>query len=429
MRIGHLAWLAGLGALLAGGQAAALDCTRDTDCPGDQICEDDLCIGTSSEGVSTGFLHADPALALYADGILEAFRDEGAAAAGDLAARDPELHEEFVWELGQRIDALEDYLIGDLGRRAIRALPDAEVRPIKDDLDGLWELVRREGVPVSGSERWAELKRTGYQDLREAVSPGAVPGRLEDPRPVAWATLAPQVGLAGISDGQLWLTSTLAGVGEVRPRGRVGRILCISWEAAGGPAWGLVDNDRLASGFGHVRATLGFGGARHWRIYDTTVRSARAGEYQVSWHAPRYAALTTNFIQGYLGPQFNVWPDGSPELSLSFGFRYSATSGFRWTKVLPHDRTVRYRTRVILLDAFFLLGQSLEDGGASAGLGVAAQVSAGAYALRLNASFLDEGWAQVGLTLVGGNLSSPSVRQVHPLHESGDWPAMLAMTR
>ncbi|MDP7110931.1 MAG: hypothetical protein QGH45_03150, partial [Myxococcota bacterium] len=259
MRIGHLACLAGLWALLPGGQAAALECTRNTDCPGDQICEDDLCIGTASEGVSTGFLHADPALALYADGILEAFRDGGAVAAGDLAARDPELREEFVWELGQRIDALEDYLIGDLGRRAIRALPDAEVKPIKDDLDGLWELVGREGVPVSGSERWAEVKRTGYQGLREAVRPDAEPGRLLDPRPVAWATIAPQVGLAGISDGQLWLTSTLAGVGEIRPRGRVGRVLCISWEAAGGPAWGLDRNDRLASGFGHLRATLGFG--------------------------------------------------------------------------------------------------------------------------------------------------------------------------
>ncbi|MDP7114945.1 MAG: hypothetical protein QGH45_23425 [Myxococcota bacterium] len=84
---------------------------------------------------------------------------------------------------------------------------------------------------------------------------------------------------------------------------------------------------------------------------------------------------------------------------------------------------------MVLLDSYLLYGPRLDGGGTTAGMGVALQVSASAFAFRLAASFLDEGWAQVSLTVVGGNLSSPSVRQVHPLHESGDWPALLAMTR
>ena len=402
--------------------AHAGDCTRDVDCPGDAVCEDGECTDPFALQPGAGFLHPDPDLTGFADRVLAAYASGGSAAAHS-AAGDDARRAALSDELGVRVHALEEYLRRRVLDRAIDELPDREVVPFADDPQELLELARERGLSLTGDVHWAEEQARRYAELRGALEERPRPAAIRDPRPLAWATIAPEAGLVVCltGDDQLWSSTAIMGRGEIRPSGRVGKLLTVGWEAKGGPTWGVRGHDRLASGFFHVRATLGLGPSSHRWIYETRIAQASTGDVTLSWHAPRYAYRIAHTYQGYLGTQANVWPDRRGDAALTLGFRYSYVSGFRWNAVLSHQRYVPFRTRAVLLDAHLFLGRGSKAGAAGVGIGGILHVSAGALALQFHGFLMGRGYGQIGVSIVGGTFSSPSIRQAHALHEAGEW--------
>ena len=402
------------------------------------ICLSSLVICLASGGAARaaetlpepGFLHLDGELAAYADRIIDAWRRSGSRAARDVAATDRHQAQELADELERRLISLRAYLLERLIDRCKDELPNRQVRRLGRDLGALRDLARRERVTWTGDMRFAQHKLDVYASLARQL--GEQPEvRWPHARAFAWVTIAPDFVLAAQADDQAWFVTTLGANGEVRPGGAVGRLFNVAWEVRGGPSWTGLRRDP-DPWFLHARVMFGVGPSRlRHRHHDTVgvaFRRERGGTRKLTLRAPRYGQQAARWLGPMAGAQLTIWPGLRTGAAGVVGFRFSNASSFRWGKG-KLDRALRFRAWNLVLDGHLLFGADPESSFA-AGAGFFAQLSAGAYAVRLWGSVLgSEAYGQAGISMVGFNFASPRLRRAVALHEAGDFDGVEQIER